>query len=838
MANIDLLLFPHCDLHVAKNVPALTIRLFRRADGPANSYILTEIPHDQWKIDFFAPHNTVGERFNDLPKVNGGVVSATKLGVYLFQVRYASEYIVGRLQVHDELETWWFGNDSITTAKDTTHAHAQPSIYGKFSDDGPGPGTDLIGDITGHGYVTLKSNDMSKVVVAPRGRLQGIAETSSPVTITGTWPAGSEQLLDVRVVDYDKKRPDLVDVQAPDTANSNDLHNILFLAEGFTDTEADKKLFDKTVQQVTDELFDKRRHQPYGMLEKRFNVFKAFAASQQNGVTCGFRVTDTSGGYLQEIGAPIPFNGLREEQLAQFYTMYELVTRVGLPKRGENRDPLLTVWDGQYLPDFTPTMVDTQLLEAWKVHQSVGILQTQDTFFGLQWGARLADRTSTVLEEGETHAEKPARDDIDTPELKKFIGRLYEFYRTVATRVPTLDPRRHPPELYKPNMPSPRNAVLRYIASLEHSSSPSYSIGSVWQPDGTFKPSRGLVAVICRDNFFGGVNFNSYTLTALGLTRDRFLSFHYPPSGNKIMRRDPPQDIEVDTYLVTDIVAHEFGHSFSLGDEYESFRGDGRNTSTDDHRHDNISTLGFLRKTDNLRFIDPAKVKWATLPRIKISARLVAASATAPDGIRVTIDPHEIHNWLRPHADSADVHLLNRTTDEFGRQLPLTPTRYLTGLKIMEEPDPVLGTLVLGGPGLPSQPYPTFAAGSAVFVSMTDDQDVELHVVDKRVMAHLNKTLMPLNADPDTTEPNKKIDLPVAIGGLTPPPYWPKLVGVYEGADAFAGGRYRPAGSCKMRGHKTAESRHFCFVCMWLIVNRIDPTQHAYLNQEFYPEAK
>ena len=44
-----------------------------------------------------------------------------------------------------------------------TVAHSQPSIYALFSDDPTG--TDLVGDITGHGFVTLTSASPGTFVV-------------------------------------------------------------------------------------------------------------------------------------------------------------------------------------------------------------------------------------------------------------------------------------------------------------------------------------------------------------------------------------------------------------------------------------------------------------------------------------------------------------------------------------------------------------------------------------------------------------------------------------------------------------------------------------------------
>ncbi|WP_405655125.1 hypothetical protein [Streptomyces sp. NBC_00019] len=129
----DLLLQPHCDLHLALSGPSLTLQVFRREDDPAipGRYRLTAIPRADCTFEFMAPHNTPGHRFDDLPTVDAsGKVVATHPGVYLFQMRRGDEYIVGRLQVHQQILAWWFGNDSITTAKHDI-AHAQPSIYAR-----------------------------------------------------------------------------------------------------------------------------------------------------------------------------------------------------------------------------------------------------------------------------------------------------------------------------------------------------------------------------------------------------------------------------------------------------------------------------------------------------------------------------------------------------------------------------------------------------------------------------------------------------------------------------------------------------------------------------------
>src|SRR5262245_56823045 len=194
MSLPDIVLYPHCDLHVVVNGPPLRLRVDSRSrKGPTDPLPLAFTLVDctaQCVFEFFAPHSPVGSRLDNCPTVDPttGLVTATVPGVYLFQVRFGNHYHVGRLQVHNQVLGWWFGNGSITTALDANFAHAQPSIYASFT---PDAGTDPVGDITGHGYVTLTSNHPARFVVTPAGRLRGVAEGDAtlPGEFLGVDPA-------------------------------------------------------------------------------------------------------------------------------------------------------------------------------------------------------------------------------------------------------------------------------------------------------------------------------------------------------------------------------------------------------------------------------------------------------------------------------------------------------------------------------------------------------------------------------------------------------------------------------------------------------------------------
>ncbi|MFE3879178.1 hypothetical protein ACFXPX_32845 [Kitasatospora sp. NPDC059146] len=841
----DLVLFPHCDLHMAlAGTPPLTLTLATRTERtPATGgFDVVPVPSSACDVEFFAPFNAKGHRFDGVPtyRKDTGVVTATTPGVFLFQAHTGGQYLVGRLQVHRSVVGWWFGNDSLTTALDSTVAHAQPSLYAKFSDDA-GAGTDLIGDITGHGYVQLVPADTRQLAVTPNGRVRGVAATQpgAPWVLSGLFPGlGGAQLLPVQVVDYAAPHAVTQEWGAKDLTVLDRKHNVLFLAEGFREQERAK--FDSIVTRTIHELFEKPAHEPYGMLGGGFNAFASFTPSAQHTVTCGFRVAageeTVEAGRARGTGFPIPSNAIGGGAL---YTLEELVRRVGLPMRGDQRSGLVATWRAQDL-DVDPARVSEDLVTAWKKHQSVGILHARDTVFGFQLGRRLADRSSGTGPVG-----RPADDGVGTAGVKEFVARLYEFYESGPTRSLTFDPRRHPPELYMgAGLVNPANTLLRYVRSLQVADSTvAVAVGDQWQPDdGRFQRSRGLIAMIVNDGVTGGTNLNGRTVTAQTVNKYQGLSYVYAnATDRRELRRDPPSDIAVDVDDIIGTVSHEFGHSFNLADEYEEFDGEGSDGSlAADLPADNVSVFGFLRigpGTDPKdRRIDADKVKWLQLPRIRLAAVLLADSqnVTSPvQGVRLAIGTRDTAQWQQAQALLTEVRLRDFGIKPLGQQLPLEtkPAHYLDGL-IVGKVLPAEGAIILTRAG--SAPFPTFRAGSIVFAPLKDGQHQPLLVVEPEVLTFLRNSRAPLNLDPDNKKRNSGEDTPVDIPGFSPPCKGARLIGIYEGGATYSASHYRPTGRCKMRG----SAQDFCHVCAWLIVNRVDPAFHALLDSKLYPESK
>jgi IgA Peptidase M64 len=90
-------------------------------------------------------------------------------------------------------------------------------------------------------------------------------------------------------------------------------------------------------------------------------------------------------------------------------------------------------------------------------------------------------------------------------------------------------------------------------------------------------------------------------------------------------------------------------------------------------------------------------------------------------------------------------------------------------------------------------------------------------------------------ANPPSPPPKPPPDLPDApIAGYAMPNPGFLLVGLYEGGARYAGGVYRPAGSCKMKNeHEGNPQSSFCYVCKYLIVSRINPSKLGALDGSY-----
>ena len=161
--SLDIVLFPSCDIHIARHgAPSLQLRVMGRDFAPDfKSYTLSDVTN-QSSFHYFSPYKAVGSRLDSCVTISSnGIITPISLGITFVHIDYNEHYIIARIQVHDTITGYVrFGNQSLTVPKDNNFAQTQVSLFALFSDDAS-EGTSIIGDITGHGYVTLVPADNS-----------------------------------------------------------------------------------------------------------------------------------------------------------------------------------------------------------------------------------------------------------------------------------------------------------------------------------------------------------------------------------------------------------------------------------------------------------------------------------------------------------------------------------------------------------------------------------------------------------------------------------------------------------------------------------------------------
>ncbi|MEO8513357.1 MAG: hypothetical protein ABI543_07355 [Ignavibacteria bacterium] len=127
-------------------------------------------------------------------------------------------------------------------------------------------------------------------------------------------------------------------------------------------------------------------------------------------------------------------------------------------------------------------------------------------------------------------------------------------------------------------------------------------------------------------------------------------------------------------------------------------------------------------------------------------------------------------------------------------------------------------------------------------------------LISKKVIEHLQiaANAFPFNAMPDSSHVNaitEIIDASNEQNSSIPNSLVPccssrkkEIVGLYSGGRRYHGNTYHPAGHCFMRSHIHGNSYdEFCAVCRYILVDIIDPTKHAaldevYSKRKIYPE--
>ena len=292
---------------------------------------------------------------------------------------------------------------------------------------------------------------------------------------------------------------------------------------------------------------------------------------------------------------------------------------------------------------------------------------------------------------------------------------------------------------------------------------------------------------------------------------------------------------------VASTVVHEIGHSYRLHDEYEEARG---------RAATGAAAIAALEPYENVQMldelIDPALglqtdwIKW-NLPRM-VQAAGVATIIVTNLRVGMAVAGADKLAWITPGAK-----LMLRPTLRHPRSGPKTPR-----LPLYEVTVTSVDTAVVIAQSAVPVPEPEFAGGGVLYQPMLDT-NTPVTLIAGSVASDLKANGVfpkppvrvadpdPADAGPcfdrDPSAPYESVNARAIVNGPTTPDRW-RIIGLYEGGFGISCGIGRPAGRCKLRrafDFTTNTVWRFCAVCQYVIVDLVDPSQHAKLDKDYPP---
>jgi hypothetical protein len=726
-----------------------------------------------------------------------GVLTAKAVGRTFLTVTYTPASgpaltVVARVWVHAEISDWWFGANH-----GSVHAGEADLLLPIFAVFQGGD----IGDITGHGYVALSATGAGATVAAD-GRVSGVSE--GDVTVKGTL-VGRDHTVVVTVtpaVSTIRLIVEPVRFSGP----IDQRRNVLFLAEGFTD----QSKFSSLVQKVVDRLVSSGLHHPFKMLRDDINFWMAFEPSQENGITVGPPI-NSDRSMLMNNFAPATTGD---------FSFYQFVSLVGLPDAtlvDADRADVDTRLAAAF-PTYQPAHLETPMFEYWQTWTSE-LLQTRNSRYGFMYGMRPGEHRFSA--------------DPKTADNAWNLLPLPPHYLAA-------DPRRSPANLAR--WPDLHFQFLNSLRTKKGASDPSFNIGPKWNHDAE---DQGLVVILCNDEAYGaftvGQGYSAVTIDHKG-----FFSKTSSPGG-LVLDHDPDTSGATLEALVA-VVAHELGHQFFLGDEYE---GDASRTTVATAADlaevdvcDNLTTAQLLLPTPTSTIPDVNRIKWNRLFRVTRASRLASAAVNAASGgLDLPLAAGEGARWKV--GDAIAVRTRNLNPAPLQAAYPIF-RRHPFKQRVATVTAIAADVVTVSGGGLAAgEAYP---AGSTLFIAKLNKAGTApLTLTLPPVVTFMHgPPFQPLAAKTQCDTAITTLVLPPTIPGITlTSDDRPRVIGLYEGGGRWNCGVFRPAPVCKMRDHiwppplaapDTTQRRHFrfCFVCRYSIVNEINPRRHTDLDA-FYP---
>jgi len=728
------------------------------------------------------------------------------LGVMSFVDGANTHYLLLRVSVHNSLSSVWFGNNQVTIP--TTDV-CTLTVYAQF-DDGS------WGDITQHQYLTFTSDNPTKVDVSMQGIAAGFAVGSSNIVVTA--PGGKTSSVKVTVQDAIKNNQIVERIWG--SGPTSDRRNLLILADGFA--AADEPAFHRWKMEITKRLFQSKSHSPFNLLKNSWNVWSAFEASPESGITVAspIKVPDAHGFSAEYDFTKPDANGPRYLQAkdSRFGVMFG-----GRPgDRGSmirSTPPLPQEWNNSW----RPYRVLAHDPRRWTVLQSsyYASLKNKNAAqgspeydVGNTWNAFISEIFASPS--GAAQSGNVVTITTTSPHGLS-IGAKIRIWGVNENRYEGL----HIIE----SVPS----ATTFTYSLPITGLPFSGGGWVGGAD------TGLVAILVNEDREGGTT-DSVVHVSLG----RSQGFHTHPRAQGGLDHDPNPDVLVDALAA--VFTHELGHALDLGDEYEGYD-DANHHTTLPSGDTEVEHFGNLTDFDTVKVgtaVNPVFIKW-NWDRMVQSSRITEDFAvTIGSPFDLVLKAGEGSKWTKAQASGTGVYLRKRVIEQSAPD----PTTLREGpLKITQiNGDTVTVQGVMRGM--------SFRQGSVLYIPKTDKSGNIQTLIPSQVSDYIQANGAFPRADNNCANYTNNSQDPPSISGFHMPKHHRDLVGLYTGGGTWNCNAYRPCGYCKMRveyywashwnwwppGHSQVLTLvDFCFVCKYFLVDLIDGGQLSVLEKE-YPE--
>jgi hypothetical protein len=579
----------------------------------------------------------------------------------------------------------------------------------------------------------------------------------------------------------------------PGIGDAENLPNVLMLSDGFRAPE-DEDAFNKIVDTFVHHLKNNKLMTPFNLLSGKMNYWKALIAADQ--IKISFRsemstIVKDGQAFAQAIPA------VKKPPDHGEWSLENLLYVAGLPVPGDAaRDPddIQHEWS-QVLPVDPVPHLPAKVFVSWVGCANRTFLEEQDGFPCMSYGAPpAATLTSTHL--------------LDLHEDRAGIDGLRALYRTLGSDDVTLADGR--------------------------------PVGMLWAGnEGGFRfDNRGLVVLISSIPGGRALNSRGEYIAVSTKSGDPYFPVRQVAGRNAytLDLHQVPANVDADPART---VAHELGHSFGLGDEYEDFAEPFGKKHADPF-HANLQKEADTQIQDpndaTKKIISGDQIQWNWH---RIVAAAVVNGAITPVGLD-TFQIPVIPDVRSRFSQGDTVRLRPRTWSQPLRKFgPLD----VSGDLVITEPPANDTVVVRAVHAISAQAFPS---GSLLYTPKPAPASVlSVTYPYAEIVAKNIKDAITTNKKPLTEVPcefhggDPEFPIFTDFEGREPVHGIPeafldmyKVVGLYSGGARFSCGIFHPTGRCMMRnGHE--EQSAFCAVCRYIMVDMIAPEFHPDIDADY-----